>query len=176
VETEILGHFIPFPVHSQEGQDPAKRSPTVASLEPRDLQVDYKVIVTNKTESARSVVLFHNGRGTQETIFGEAKTDAALGALPSRRLAGNQIFTLCAMMAHNLAREIQMLASPSASRSLPKRPAHWAFEKLDTLRRRFIQRTGRLTRPSGELTLTMSANQAVPQDLLHFLDVLQKAA
>jgi hypothetical protein len=145
-------------------------------FEPRDLHFDYKVIVTNKTESAKSVVLFHNGRGTQETIFGEAKTDAALDALPSRRLAGNQIFTLCAMMAHNLSREIQMLASTPAPRALPKRPAHWAFDKLDTLRHRIIQRAGRLTRPSGELTLTMSANQAVQQDLLHFLDVLQKAA
>ncbi len=145
-------------------------------FEPRDLHFDYKVIVTNKTESAKNVVLFHNGRGTQETIFGEAKTNAALDALPSRRLAGNQIFTLCAMMAHNLSREIQMLASSPAPRSLPKRPAQWAFEKLDTLRHRIIQRAGRLTRPSGELTLTMSANKAVQQDLLHFLDVLQKAA
>jgi hypothetical protein len=145
-------------------------------FEPRDLHFDYKVIVTNKTESAKSVVLFHNGRGSQETLFGEAKTDAALDVLPSRRLAGNQIFTLCAMMAHNLSREIQMLASPAASRSLPKRPAHWAFEKLDSLRHRIIQRAGRLTRPAGQLTLTMSANQAVQQDLLHFLDVLQMAA
>lgn len=145
-------------------------------FEPRDLHFDYKVIVTNKRESAKSVVLFHNGRGSQETVFGDAKTDAALDVLPCRCLGGNQIFTLCAMMAHNLSREIQMLASPCASRSLPKRPAQWAFEKLDGLRHRIIQRAGRLTRPAGELTLTMSANQAVQQDLLHFLDVLQDAA
>jgi len=145
-------------------------------FEPRDLHFDYKVIVTNKTQSAKNMVLFHNGRGSQEKIFGEAKSNAALDALPSRRLAGNQMFTLCAMMAHNLSREIQMLASPPAPRSLPKRPAQWAFLKLDTLRHRIIQRAGRLIRPSGELTLTMSANQAVQQDLLHFLDVLRKAA
>jgi hypothetical protein len=145
-------------------------------FEPRNLLFDYKVIVTNKTGSAKSVVLFHNGRGSQETLFGDAKTDAALDVLPSSRLAGNQIFTLCAMMAHNLSREIQMLASPSASRSLPKRPAHWAFEKLDRLRHRIIQRAGRITRPAGQLTLTMSANNSVQQDLLHFLDVLQMAA
>jgi len=145
-------------------------------FEPRDFMFDYKVIVTNKKESAKRVILFHNGRGSQEAIFGDAKTDAALDVIPSRGLSGNQIFTLCAMMAHNLSREIQMLASPPAPRSLPKRPAAWAFEKLDTLRHRIIQRAGRLTRPQGELTLTMSANQAVQQDLLHFLDVLQRAA
>lgn len=145
-------------------------------FEPRDTHFDYKVIVTNKRESAKSVVQFHNGRGSQETLFGDAKTDAALDVLPSRRLGGNQIFTLCAMMAHNLSREIQMIASPCACRALPKRPAQWAFQKLDSLRHRIIQRAGRLTRPAGELTLTMSANHAVQQDLLHFLDVLQEAA
>lgn len=146
-------------------------------FEPRDFDFDYKVIVTNKSESAKSVVLFHNGRGSQEKIFGDAKNDAALDVIPSRKLAGNQLFTLCAMMAHNLSREVQMLAWPAAAtRALPKRPASWAFEKLDTLRHRLIQRAGRLIRPNGELTLTMSANNAVRQDLLHFLDVLQNAA
>ncbi len=132
--------------------------------------------MTNKTESAKSVVLYHNGRGSQEGIFGDAKTDVALSAIPTKRLAGNQIFTLCAMMAHNLSRELQMLAAPSAPRALPKGPAAWTFEKLDTLRHRIIQRAGRFTRPQGELTLTMSANEAVRKDLLHFLDALQKAA
>ena len=145
-------------------------------FEPRDFNFDYKVIVTNKTESAKSVVLFHNGRGSQECIFGDAKNDAALNVIPSRRLAGNQLFTLCSMMAHNLSREVQMLASPSAPKALPKRPASWKFEKLDTLRHRIIQRAGRIIRPQGELTLTMSANHAVRKDLLHFLDVLKKAA
>ena len=145
-------------------------------FEPRDFNYDYKVIVSNKSESAKSVVLFHNGRGSQEAIFGDAKNDAALDAIPTKRLAGNQIFTICAMMAHNLSRELQMLAAPSATRALPKRPAAWSFAKLDTLRHRIIQRAGRLTRPHGELTLTMSANHAVQNDLLHFLDVLQKAA
>ena len=80
------------------------------------------------------------------------------------------------MMAHNLSRELQMLAAPSAAKALVKRPAAWAFEKLDTLRHRIIQRAGRFTpRPQGELTLTMSTNQAIRQDLLNFLDVLQKA-
>lgn len=145
-------------------------------FEPRDFCFDYKVIVTNKTESAKSVILFHNGRGSQESVFGDAKTDVGLGVIPCKRVVANQIFTLCTMMAHNLSREIQMLSTPSAPRSLPKRPAAWAFERLDTLRHRIIQRAGRLTRPSGELTLTMSANKAVRRDLLHFLDILNEAA
>jgi hypothetical protein len=143
-------------------------------FEPRDFNYDYKVLVTNKREAAKCVVLFHNGRGGQEAIFGDAKNDAALDVIPTKRLAGNQIFTLCAMMAHNLSRELQMIAASPDPKALPKRPAAWMFEKLDTLRHRIIQRAGRLTRPQGELTLTMSANPAVREDLLHFLDMLKK--
>ena len=145
-------------------------------FEPVDLNYDYKVIVTNKSESTKNVVLFHNGRGSQEAIFGDAKNDTALDIVPCRRLAANQVFTISAMMAHNLSREVQMLAQPSAPRALAKRPAAWKFEKLDTIRHRIIQRAGRISRPQGNLTLTMSANHAVRKDLLHFLSVLQKAA
>jgi hypothetical protein len=55
-------------------------------------------------------------------------------------------------------------------------PAAWKFHTLDTLRHRFIQRAGRLIRPQGNLTLIMSANPAVREDLLHFLDAVTKAA
>jgi len=145
-------------------------------FEPRDFNFDYKVIVTNKKESAKSVTIFHNGRGSQEAIFGDAKSDVALDVIPCRRLVANQVFTLCSMMAHNLSREIQMLTTSPAYRTQPKRPAAWTFQRLDTIRHRIIQRAGRLTRPAGELTLTMSANQAVRKDLFRFLDTLQEAA
>ena len=145
-------------------------------FEPRDYSFDYKVVVTNKKESAKSVTLFHNGRGSQEAIFGDAKTDVALNLIPCRRLVANQVFTLCSMMAHNLSREIQMLTTQPTYRAQPKRPAAWTFQRLDTIRHRIIQRAGRLTNPAGELTLTMSANKAVRKDLLRFLDKLQKAA
>ena len=80
------------------------------------------------------------------------------------------------MMAYNLSRELLMIAAPPAPRALSKRPAAWSFERLDTLRHRIIQRAGLLMRPQGELTLTMSANQAVREDLLHFIDLLQNVA
>ena len=68
-----------------------------------------------------------------------------------------------------------MLAAPATLRARFKRPAAWKFQTLDTLRHRFIQRAGRLTRPQGNLTLIMSANPAVREDLLHF-DAVTKAA
>ena len=145
-------------------------------FEPRDVDYDYRVVVTNKTGSARRVLLFHHGRGSQEGIFAEAKQHAGLDLIPTRRLVGNQMVTLCAVMAHNLARELQMLAHPRATYAGAKRPAAWVFQTLDTLRHRFIQRAGRLTSPQGELTLTLSPNPMVEHDLLHFLAALEKAA
>lgn len=162
-------------VRTQTGKQ--RKGPLQLHLfEPRDRCYDYKVIVTNKAESAKSVVAFHNGRGSQEALFGDAKNHAGLAVLPSRRLAGNQLYTLCAMMAHNMSREIQIRSAKPQLRAQPKRPALWTFQKLDSLRHQIIQRAGRITRPGGKLTLTMSANQAVRDDLLHFMDVLQKAS
>lgn len=145
-------------------------------FEPREIDHDYRVVVTNKMGSAHSVLLFHYGRGTQERIFAEGKQHAGLDLIPTRRLLGNQMVTLCAMMAHNLGRELQMLAQPRARYARAKRPAAWTFQTLNTLRHRFIQRAARITQPKGELTLTLSANPMVKNDLMHFLEALQKAA
>ena len=55
-----------------------------------------------------------------------------------------------------------------------KRAPYWQFEQLGTLRRKLIQRAGRLTRPKGRLTLTMSASPAVESEWLHYLNQLQR--
>ena len=80
------------------------------------------------------------------------------------------------LLAHNLARELHMIAHPPARESLEKRPAFWTFLKLDTLRRTVVQRAGRLIRPQGRLTLSLSANDAVRDELLHYLNALQSPA
>jgi len=109
-------------------------------------------------------------------VFGDAKNDVALDVLPSRRLAGNQLFTLYSMIAHNLSREVQMLAAPSASRARPKRPAGWRFEKLDTMRHRILQKTGRFTLPQGEMPLTMSAQPCCAQGSFGFSRCVAKSS
>jgi len=143
-------------------------------FEPRDFDFEYKAILTNKKQGAKAVLQYHNGRGGQEAIFGDAKQHAALAVIPTKLLAGNQLYTLCARMAHNLGRERQMLAAPAHKRPTAKRAAAWTFEKLDTIRHRIFQRAGRLTSPQGELTLTMSANKTAQKDLLHLLDAIEE--
>jgi hypothetical protein len=93
--------------------------------------------------------------------------------LPTRRLIGNQIYLQSGILAHNLNREFQMESSPRVyEKNTLKRACLWIFEKMDTLRKRIIQRAGRLTRPQGTLTLTMSANQATASEFEGILSSL----
>jgi hypothetical protein len=139
---------------------------------PHEYGYEFKVILTNKRIGARKVVMFHHGRGSQESIFGELKSHNQLDYVPTRTWIGNQIYLLSALFAHNLSRELQMIADPPARSTLEKRPALWDFNRLDTLRRHILQRAGRLIRPQGRLTLSMSPNPAVKDKLLHYLNAL----
>lgn len=145
-------------------------------FEPRDHDYEYKVIVTNKVVTASLVLAFHNGRGCQESIIGEAKSCTALDYIPTRRLGANQIFCVAGMMAHNLGRELQMATQPRRDHNTPNRAALWCFRTLHTLTRLFIQRAGRLTTPEGRLTLHMSANARVREEFTTYMAGLQNAA
>ena len=136
---------------------------------PVDHSFDYKVVVTNKRTSAKNVLHFHNGRGSQEGIFAELKSQAQMGYLPTRRLMANQMFTLAAVFAHNLYRELHMNAFVSCRATSLTRPARWIFTQAQTLRHTLIQRAGFLHKPSGKLSLTLSANPAVADNIQHYL-------
>ena len=62
--------------------------------------------------------------------------------MPTRTWCGNKIYMLCVLIAHNLIKELQMIAHPTSRTTQEKRPMLWKFKKLDTLRKRIIQRAG----------------------------------
>lgn len=144
-------------------------------FEPIDWQYEFKVVITNKSETAKTVLAFHNGRGSQEGIFAELKSQTNMDYIPTRRLVGNQVFLLCAVLAHNLNRELQMIVAPPARSTTLKRASLWVFEKIGTFRQRLVQRAGRLTRPQGALTLTLNANKQAATDIQRYLAALQAA-
>jgi hypothetical protein len=135
---------------------------------------DFKVIVTNKSVCAKKALSFHNGRGAQEGVFAELKSQTQMDYIPTRKKAGNQAYLLSAVLAHNLNREMQMLCHEKSRNTTEKRAPLWCFEQLGSVRRKLIQRAGRLTKPQGTLTLTMSANPSVKSELLHYLDSLKQ--
>lgn len=143
---------------------------------PHEKGYEFKVIITNKRVGTKHVVAFHEGRGAQEGIFAELKSQCHMDYVPVTTLQGNQVFLLAGMLAHNLGRELQMIAHPAQRTLTAKRTALWAFEQLGTLQRKLIQRAGRLLRPAGKLVLSMNSNETVERELLHYLDALEPAA
>jgi len=111
----------------------------------------------------------HNGRGAQEAIFAELKSQTNMDYVPCNRKNANQIWLLSAILAHNLNRELHMSSYAASRATTEKRAPIWDFVRLATRRMRIFQRAGRLTNPKGRLTLTMSANPAVQTELLHLL-------
>jgi hypothetical protein len=145
-------------------------------FEPVSYGYDFKVVVTNKTLSARKLVAYHDGRGSQEGLFAELKSQAQGDYVPVRTLTGNQVFFTAATLAHNLNRELQMIADEPARGTTEQRSPLWRFQQLATLRRTVLLRAGRLTRPAGALTLTLRPNPAAKAQVLHFLEALGVAA
>jgi len=146
-------------------------------FEPRDYIYQYKVVVTNKVgQHPRTVLYYHNGRGSQEKLFGELKQHVAFDVIATKTLNGNRLFTMAGILAHNLARELQMRTSSPERSTWPKRPALWVFQSLGTLRSRVILRVGRFTRPQNRLTLNISAQPDVQTEIEGYMAALQKAA
>ena len=143
---------------------------------PQVFGYEFKVIVTNKRISARHVTTYHEGRGAQEAIFGELKSEGQMDYIPVKKLLGNQTFLLAVIFAHTLNRELQMQVRPPQRRTTEKRAPVWAFERLSTLRRRLIQQAGRLTRPQGRLTLTLGRSPGIKKEFLSYLGQLQTAS
>jgi hypothetical protein len=136
---------------------------------PRDWNYEFTAIMTNKTVSPEHVLAFHHGRGSQEGIFSELKSHCQMDYIPARTWAANRLYLQAAVMAHNLSRELQMDTAPRQDRNTPNRASLWSFERLGTIRNTLIRRAGRLTRPAGQLVLTLSKNEAVKKGIERYL-------
>jgi hypothetical protein len=137
---------------------------------PSVIGYEYTAVLTNKHQSAKTVLAFHHGRGAQEGVFGEVKQDCQLGYIPARTWAANRMYLYAAIVAHNLTRELQMRSLPRRPAATAGRAALWTFQKLSTLRALLIRRAGRLTNNSGTAVLTMSANGTVQGHFEHLLE------
>jgi hypothetical protein len=81
-------------------------------FKPTEYGYEFKVIVTNKRNSARKVVAFHEGRGSQEGIFAELKSHCQMDYIPVTTRVGNQLYMFAGILAHNLTRELQIQVTP----------------------------------------------------------------
>ena len=141
-------------------------------FEPYRYGYEFKVIVTNKELSAAALVDYHSGRGSQEGVFGELKTQCQMDYIPVRRRCGNETYLLASLFAFNLVRDLQMQLEPPTRVTTRKRPTLWAFEQVATFRRTILQKAGRLTTPSGKLVLTLCAGKNLKQRVLQIFQTL----
>ena len=73
------------------------KSPVQLDLfKPVEYGYEFKVIVTNRKIKPRKVVLFHEGRGSQEGIFAELKTHCQMDYVPVKTRVGNQLYPIVA--------------------------------------------------------------------------------
>lgn len=138
-------------------------------FEPHDFNHQYKAIITNKTNSPAHVIEYHEGRGTQEGLFAQLKSQASLDYVPCKRWNANKLYLLCNTMAHNLNAELHMRHHPRVRNTTRQRPALWVFRQMGTIRKQLIQRAGRLIRPQGTLTLCMQENDVLRDDMMQYL-------
>jgi len=143
---------------------------------PHEYGYDFKVIVTNKRSSARNVLRFHNGRGAQENVFGELKSQCQMDYVPVRRLAGNQLYLMSAVLSHNLLRRLQIETVQPQKSTTEKRSPLWEFQEATTIRQHLIHRAGRLTKPRGKMRLTMSGNEATKRTFQAYFKALGATA
>ena len=101
-------------------------------------------------------------------MFGELKTDVAMGHIPVRTRNGNQAYLLAGLLAHNLIRELQMRKSRPQRKTTAKRAALWVFDQIGTIRQHVFQRAAKFTRPNGRLTLTINASEPIRKKILSF--------
>ena len=143
---------------------------------PHEHDYEVKVIVTNQNMTPREVVEFHEGRGAQEGVFAELKTHCQMEYIPVRKETGNQTCLLAGVLAHNLTRELQMVADRPKRTVNSKRSPLWILRQLGTIRHKLLRRVGRLTRPGNKWVLSINADAGVEQEMNHYLDALRSAA
>ena len=166
----------PCVIYRRRVAKPRKGPIQLDLFEPIARGYEYKVAMTNKPLSPASLLRYHNGRGSQEATFAEAKSQLGLGYLPSRREVGNQIYMLCNLIAHALGREIQMRAAPPRSKNTATRACLWTLERIGTLRNRLIKRAARIIHPQGRLVLSFANCPDAESDLRRFTHAASNAA
>jgi hypothetical protein len=166
----------PCVIYRRRVAKPRKGPIQLNLFEPIDRDYEYKVAMTNKSLSPAALLRFHNGRGSQEATFAEAKSQLGLGYLPSRRQIGNQVYMLCNLIAHALGRELQMRAAPQRSKNTATRACLWTLERIGTLRNRLIKRAARIIHPQGRLVLSFASCPDAESDIRRFIHAASRAA
>ena len=144
-------------------------------FKPIEYGYEFKVIVTNRNIKPRKVVLFHEGRGSQEGIFSELKTHCQMDYIPVRKQAGNKLYMFAGILAHNLTRELQIPTPPSRPwhDGKTRGPVVLPRDRDPSPHSHPTRRTPHSAR--RKLILSMNSNEKLETELRHALATLNAA-
>jgi len=121
----------------------------------------YQIFVTNLSLSPLHLWRFYNQRATAELIIRELKEAYALGKIPTRDFAANEMFFQIVLLAYNLLNWFKQLCTPP----------RWQRATLQRLRQRLLVVPAQLVRPAGVPTLRIAPGYVYVDD---FLDILNR--
>jgi hypothetical protein len=133
---------------------------TIDLFTPDDGHFEYHAVATKLSLSLPALFAFIAGRGAQEKTIAELKGEFALDVVPTKDYTANSAWQPLSILAHNVARSLQLdtLAEPKPRSR--KRTYAYLFRSMRTLRFLLITRAGRLTRIGGRQVLRLAANPA----------------
>lgn len=130
-------------------------------FDPADGYYEYSAVATNKTLNGRNLWAFMNGRGSHEKAYAELKNGMAFDTVPTSHYGANSAWQVLSVLAFNLMKGFQVSTTASSRGRSRKRRALYAFETIQTLRYKWINRAGLLVRPDGYQTLDVGRNPEV---------------
>jgi len=124
----------------------------------------YQVFVTNLSLKPLNLWRFYNGRATAELIIRELKDAYALGKIPTREFAANEVFFQVVLLAYNLLSWFKRLCAPP----------RWQRATLQRLRQCLLVVPGQLVRPAGAPRLRLPRGDVYGTDFTEVLAAIRK--
>lgn len=175
VEVVQWGRVFRVVVYRKRVQHETAKNFQLDLFDPSDGHYEYSAVVTNKDLGGPALWKFMCGRGTHEKAYAELKGGFAFDCVPTMRYAANSAWQLLSVLAFNLTRGFQVLATAECRKTSLKRRCVYAFETIHTLRYLLLHRAGLITRPDGHAILDVGCSPAV-KDRFRLVDQRLKAA
>ena len=145
-------------------------------FDPADGHYEYSAVATNKTLNGRNLWAFMNGRGSHEKAYAELKSGFAFDTVPTSHYGANSAWQVLSVLAFNLMKGFQVATTASLRSKSRKRRAVYAFEAIQTMRYKWINRAGLMVQPDGYRTLDVGNNSEVEKRFKEIGQRLQSAA
>lgn len=137
-------------------------------FDPDNGTFEYSAIATNKSLTGPALWAYMAGRGTHEKVYGELKTGFAFNSVPSLKQHADSAWQVLSVLAFNLSRALQASLQTPRDVTTPKRSTRVCYRSIRTLRFEWLNRAGRLIRPSGKTTLDVGCAPGVRK---HFTQI-----